>query len=575
MQKGPLVSSEEATSAAFENALQDTPTLLAARLNVIGEFENTGTAKITAEEANRKFPGMSTPFQEDINPYVAQYRFDQEREKQNLAYKMANGPDDMWTKTKVFGAGLLAHIMDPVEFGVGAIVGWAVGGAAAAGAFGSKVARVASTVEAGSAGVATRVGLNAGREAVGNLAQNVAQEGAQAYTVGREGNIDERTGAEVLTDIAVSTFAATVLGTAVAEGSHQLAKQLAGTKRMIRNTSPEADLPIARATLSALESEGRPDTTPMLQTLAKETSVLPQDYGKPAYKFEPLVAERVGEKVFYAATKDAVTELNAGQKVTLGDDFGFGTHVTDNPGVANAAAARSMSDNVGSVHEISMGQLNPLHLDSPLAPGALRESLGEILGQTEIQGLKEILETESAKNVLTYIRNAVDAELLPEGTLAKVEMAIKENGYNSMVSDGRSHMGFDHQAHNHVTILDDTLIKQGKALEPDPGVVRAPTKDELNVATEKVQAKENLIFANKPEYTKNIESLKDVPQVTRNDNAAIRAETENMLQELTERQKQGLLSMADFEKVKALREGLQSLEDEHTFLKAFTICARG
>lgn len=566
----PITTSAESTSAAFDLAFQDTASMLIGRKSVVNEMEDSGVTKITPEEANKRFPNMPEPFREPVNPYIAQMKADQMEERARLQAKIANGPDDLWTKSKVVGTGILAHAMDPVEFGAGSLLGWGVGGLAARGALGARVATAAKAVAEGTAGFGTRLGVNAIEGVGGNAIQNVGQEALQSHVQSAEGIADYRSSGDIVQDLVYNTFAAAVVHGAISEGSYHLN----GLKRELRATSPEADLAIARENIAAIKNDVRPDFNPMREALATETSVKPQEFGKQAYEFQK---GSIDGKTLYIATADKVGSHLDGHRVPLGDDFGFGTHLSDNPGVANAAAARSMADAPGAVHGVEVSGLKPLDLDVALPEGKLREDLGGILKGAGVDAkvVDNAISESPAKEVLKYLRNAEDAGLLKEGEFAKVEAAIKAEGYNAMISDGTSHMGFDHDPHNHVTVLDDSLIKQTKAFEPDQSVVQAPNKELVDRTVTRSQDLRNQLFADPEVPTKNMERVEAVRAEANMDSAKIRQETTDLMAEMNERAKMGLLEESDLKQLDAIREGLKNLEDEHTLLKAFASCVRG
>jgi hypothetical protein len=566
--QGAKSTTEEAVSAASELAWNDTALGLFARRGIINELQEQGVTKITPEEANNRHPNMRVPFRESVSPLIAQMRADQEADRDELIRKINNGPDDGWSKTKVFGAGMVAHLMDPVEFGAGAFIGWGIGGLAARGALGARVTNVARGVQSGTASTATRISFNFARESTGNLIQNVGQELGQNIVEGKEGMQSQRTGPEILTDIAIGTFAASVVGTGVAEGAYNLK----GIKNILRSTSPEADLAVARTTISALETELRPNVNPIIETLARETSVLPQDFGKPEYKFEPVTPDNFKGKVLYATTRDAVKDLRVGDRAPLGDDFGFGVHLTDNPGVANAAAVRSMADNVGAVHSVELDDLKPIYLDATIPDGVTKNEIYQILKDIEFDDAIEAVNTESARTLFDYIKYAESAELVPPGTLADLQSSMKADGYNALVSDGSKHLGYEHTPHNHVTVLDENLIKQKATFEPDRAMVKAPSQDLINNVVDRNSDKSQQVFSEKGNYEFNLEQIKDIQTQTRNDVQGIRSETESMIADFEEQVKQGLMPENI---VKALKESIQDIEDEHSVLKAFANCVRG
>ena len=150
---------EDARDATAEDSFLGTAMGLIARRMAVNELESQTDQKISADEANKRFPGLDTPFREEVNPYVAQYTYDRFMERREREEKIANGPSDTWSKTKLLGVGILTHLMDPIETGANIMGGWAVGGAIKAGAFG---ARAASVAKAGMAApLASRIGVGA------------------------------------------------------------------------------------------------------------------------------------------------------------------------------------------------------------------------------------------------------------------------------------------------------------------------------------------------------------------------------------------------------------------------------
>jgi hypothetical protein len=560
MNQEPVSDSADQYKAAAELALSDTATMLGARMYGVKELEGSGVGKISPEEANQRFPDMPTPFRENVNPYVAQLQYDQQQRKMELSRKIENGPQDAWSKTKVVGAGLIAHALDPVEFGAGAVLGWGVGGLAARGAFGARIAGTAAKVAAGEASTIGRLGFNAAEAGAGNLIQNIGQEGLQSATISAEGGTDSRTNGEVLTDIAYNTFAATALGLAIKEAPYQLR----GLKRMLRNTSPEADLAVARAIVGNLENDIRPDIEPMLKTLAQETSVNPKNFGKNPYNFVRGI-----EGTFYAATKDASFDLSTGQKVPLGDDFGMGVHLSDNPGVANAAAARSMADSVGAVHQVEIGKLNPLDVDAIVKP-----EIHEVL-QAPMKALGEdvrSLENMTTKDALEMIRNGVDEGLLPEDTMDGISKGLQERGYNALQSDGKSHMGFEHDAHNHITVLDESLIKSKGAFEPEPGMVNGPDSQAVADVAARQEDFRSHMLVDSQKYDETLAEIQDIPPEAVAPSAEAKAQIDSLVEELTAVNDQGHMTPGEKAEFERIQEAVKDLEVKNTLVKAAATC---
>lgn len=403
----------------------------------VAQLAETGATPLTPEEANKLYPFMDQPFNEPINPYLAKLKADQQIEKQELQYKIQNGPQDMWTKTKQFGVGLLAHMLDPIELGAGYVVGLGIGGAAVKGYLGQAAAQSA---KAGGIGAALVEGSG------GALIENVAQEGAQKLVENKEGIVDPRSGSEIATDVVIGSLFPAAIQVGV-----RAPRAIGRIGRMLKNTSPEADLPMVRHTIQAAETGTMPNVEPMIKALAKETDVDPKLVN---YEFQPVDIDpatntaSVEGKTFYVATADSAPDAAT---VPLGDDVGFGTHLTDHPGVADAAGARSMADGIGTVKEVNVDNLKPLNMNDVIPEDLLRDIENHIDFT--------LSEGRTVKEVLQMVRDGVDAGDIPDFALDRVKRSIQRAGYDSLISDGKTHMGVDHTPHNHIILLDDFRYK--------------------------------------------------------------------------------------------------------------------
>lgn len=401
----------------------------------VAQLAETGATPLTPEEANKLYPFMDQPFNEPINPYLAKLKADQQIEKQELQYKIQNGPQDMWTKTKQFGVGLLAHMLDPIELGAGYVVGLGIGGAAVKGYLGQAAAQSA---KAGGIGAALVEGSG------GALIENVAQEGAQKLVENKEGIVDPRSGSEIATDVVIGSLFPAAIQVGV-----RAPRAIGRIGRMLKNTSPEADLPMVRHTIQAAETGTMPNVEPMIKALAKETDVDPKLVN---YEFQPVDIDpatntaSVEGKTFYVATADSAPDAAT---VPLGDDVGFGTHLTDHPGVADAAGARSMADGIGTVKEVNVDNLKPLNMNDVIPEDLLRDIENHIDFT--------LSEGRTVKEVLQMVRDGVDAGDIPDFALDRVRRSIQRAGYDALISDGKTHMGVDHTPHNHIILLDDVI----------------------------------------------------------------------------------------------------------------------
>lgn len=555
------VSSSEATIAAFTLATQDTASMLIGRQLVASDFEGRGVGKISAEEANQRFPEMHTPFREPVNPYMAQLQFDKQQRDMELQRKVENGPDDAWTKTKIFGAGLLAHLMDPIETGASAMLSWGVGGMATKGFFGAKTAAAAKAVQAGTAGFGARAGVRALETVTGDLTQNIGQEILLGNTISREGGEYNPETGELLTDLALNTAGGAGFFFGVREGFTQFSKLF----RMLKSTSPQADLAIARTVVGNLDNDVRPNITPILESLAKETSVKPQEFGLPHYNYEPVDTTNVVGKKFYISTVDTAPDAKSGIKTALGDDFGMGTHLTDNPGVANAASSRGMADNMGAVHEVTFNEnnLNPLSLDAPVP-----ESMQGLLAKADLPPEAPL------RDVLSVLQSAMDEGDLPDNFMDSVKQQMLDNGYNALISNGEKHMGVDHTPHNHITLLDDNLIEQTGTYSPNPAVKAEIQHEVITKAMEHSQDYKNHTLVESTKFDEMMKSLDETPGQTI-ESSKLRDNIQEQIDSISELDNQKLLSSDEKKMFESLKEEFKDLDIKHTLVKAVASCVGG
>lgn len=548
MAKPKLIGGDEADSAAFDLALEETGVSLLAKLDSVSNAEGTGVSKITAEEANNRYPGMPTPFREDVNPYVAQMQYDELQRKQELADKIARGPQDWWAKTKYFGAGILAHMMDPLELGAGMITGWGVGAAVSRGMLGKTIATAAQATTAG-----TRLGMATLESATGNVIENVAQEGLIAATQEKMGGEYNPEVSDVLTNIAISSFAGTAVNIGVKVGAH-------GLGRILSQTSPEADLAVGRAVIGNMMDNKRPDVVPFLRALQQETAVNPKDFGMPEYKFEPL--QSLEGKRLYVSTRDASADFRAGNGANLGDDFGMGTHITDNPGVANAAASRAMSDSAGSVHEVALSEINPVKLGEAI-PENLHGIMVDELGFPPEMTMRE---------ALTFVREGVDSGDLPANTIDRLKGEFQEKGYDSLLSDGSKFLGEAHPQHNHITLFDDSKLSQKATFKPDPAIVKSPSPEDIKAMADRASDYKSHILFDEKTHTEVVEQIKraDNPEVL--NSANMKKSMDESIEGYKQMEELGLLNAQERAQLETIVKEFGEVEMHNRVLNAAQVC---
>lgn len=559
-------SYEEASQATQEESFLGTAVGLLTRNYALNELQNQTSARLSPEEANEKYPGMDVPFREPVSPYVAQYKHDQFMEKRQREEKILNGPSDVWSKTKMMGVGVLTHLLDPIETGANIMGGWAVGGAIKAGAFGSRAAAVAA--QGARASFAARVGLGVAENATSELAFNTAQGLGEAITSAREGvEVDP---IDILGDIAINTLAGTAFGVGVKELSHGISARMKPAKAFesgaeitdfLRDTSPEADLPIMRSAVSDVDSHRVPRINELTEALARETSVAPN--GKFDYTFEKLPEVVPDGKRMYVAAHGA--DLKGGTFLPS-ERMGDGIHLTDNPGVANAAAARSMADGVGTVHEIDLTGMRLLDLDQPL-PENVSAALKGLADEMGVD-----LQNTTGKDFMDFVQGFEKAEFVPEGTAKNVQNQLRELGYDGITHNGSTRNGVDHVSHNAIMLLDDTKASSKGFYSADPATRNTPSADLLTRAENNSSSFGQRFDIDEPAMERFVQEIRDMEL---NETSAVKSLKEHLetnTQRLQELNKQGLLDERALKELEGLTDLKTRLEDEHTLVKAAIYC---
>jgi hypothetical protein len=576
------VTASDSVDASFDLAQRDTIVGAASRLWAARGLEQDGGKKISPDQANERFPDMEEPFREPINERVAQFQYDQSRERQRLERKVMMGPSDPYTRSKQFGVGLLAHMMDPVELGASTLTGWGVGAVIGRTAIGAAMAARAAT------SLAARTALNAGEAVAGNLIENTVNEGVVAAADTAEGH--EYDPVQGMKNLAMSTFLGAIPGMALKEVSfhmghtsnlrvdeaHPEAKidltglppqehvevdTLARTRNgMLLETSPEADLAVVRGVVGNLENDVRPDVTPMFEALARETDVNPADFGHTPYNFDPVTPETIGGRRMFMTSREAVPDLDYRTTVPLGDEFGLGLHTTDNPGVANAAAVRSMADIPGTVHEIEIkGELRPLDLDAPIPDNMMdmaRKALDHI-GEGP-----ELADHLTTHDLFRILKQAEMEDALPQGFMKSLNQGLQDLGYNALVSKGESRMGVPlDNPHNHVTILDPSMIEKKATFEPDTKMVRPPDEQALADLQDKALGPKKSMLIDEQKYKEAVAQVEKMKSEAKAQTSDLKAEIDEQIADFEDMHKQGLLDeglQKEFEQVKQFRADLET-----------------
>lgn len=463
----PTTRFGEGVSAAFNLASFDTFVIDMAKNDSLEELKSRGGTLIPRDELNKKYPDLSIPFTEDMNDSAAFFIADLQREKAKLSRIINNGPDSAFYNLATFGAQLLPHAMDPIEFGAGIVGGYVLGGTAAL------------------AGVSEMAGITLGGGAVKGA--SVAQRFMIAAADGIVGNAlvepyIANTAETFQEDYTISDSFMSVVGGAIG---------FAGI-----STAAGVAISHVKYKINPVDSFASRYGSKINDTFYK--SALAQTFLNKSPRLGPLVEHfvtelnRRGDKLrrivnletdgtLFAATHDSGVDIGKAKTETFFQDYvddpNSITLVADS-GVANAAATRSINPAVGNVVEMSVPKgsrfvdLNAkMVLDSELKT-SLRNVFAGIIDPTFFDRI-------SGKDGLDLVREHIAMDKIPADTFSKIAKEMKGAGYTGYVHDGTEFLGHSLDPAKTYTIFDKGVLTEKSRTE---GVRNKVTPEELQKA---------------------------------------------------------------------------------------------
>lgn len=525
--QGPQIGVFE---AAYELASMDTFVNGMARNSTLDEMDGPTAKKLSPGELNEKYPNMGVPFNKPMSE-VAAFHLNEEATKRNdLQRIISEGPKGTFYNQAVnIGGSLVAHALDPVEFGSGALMGLGIKGVGML-IKGSQAA-ASSTLLAKTGESLTKSGfaVEAGEGMLGNAVLEpfmYQQQNRAQVDYGIEDAFISVVGGGLAMPVLKKAFK-TVLGL------------------------PDSTVGIAVKNSMGQALEGyRP--TPELHAKAYNDIAFKNPEGVPTgsvrseYKFEPMDNALHQEKTFYMAG------ASINESKTIGEFLGEGSYLTDNPNYANNIAAHPMDDSIGDVFEVRLSETKLFDADSKLDP--------EVLKITEMTDkAREALETStSVKQALTSL-DEVDQKSLIN--------AIKAQGY-----DGLSQVD-SVKGHNAVHLFPEAAAKiqeQGR-FKPDPKAVPGLDANELETMRAKARSRENELDFD-PAADKEFAEFVLPEEFKSMDSARVEADMDDSIKRLKSMDKEGFLSTES----KATLETIEKSKMERTsrieVIKDFAAC---
>ena len=525
--------------AAFELAQMDTFVSGWARNTALDEMDGPNAKKLPPEELNEKYPFVQKAFTKPMSEVAAFHLNEEGKKRYALQQKIAQGPTgSLWNQAVNLGAGVVAHAMDPVEFGVGAFASMGLSAIGSLAAGSKYVYGGAKTIAQTMAGGGTAAG-RFGAEAVEGILGNLALEPFM-YNQSNRAQVDYS-----VEDAFVSVIGGGIAAPAAIFG---IRKSWGGIMGKSKSASG-----LAIKTAIGQTQEGLVPNVDLVAKAHDDFIFREPPKGvqlgevRSSYRFEPMDVTKANEKVFYVAGKPEDGRV-------IGEFFGEGTYATDNPNFANNLAAHPMEDFNVDVREIRLENANLLDANLPH-----KELLDQIVESVPSSRLKEILkEAGSIQDAWSKIRNRIDLDL--------------NDSHAKLFLEEIRHRGFDGVAltdsvkgHNTVHLFPGT---EGKAIEtakyrPDHKSVPSLDQAELDTIRDQIRSPENKIGFDAETWKRTKDFILEEEQKFTDINA-LDADTEARLKSFEDLAERGILdpeTKAELEAIKARRTNEKSFPE--------------
>lgn len=470
------------------------------------DFEASNHPKITAAEANQRYPDLPKPFDEPIYPETADLIASTQKRRADLQAWIAQGPGLGRPLEALFGG-----IAGASAGAAGGLPGAAVGfvGGAAFGAYGGAAGVVggfanpvtlalmlatggvgralAPVAEIGAGGIAAVDGVvvRGAPGLVSNLAQNLAVNAGTAAAAYPE-LVKERQDVS-LKDEALNIAGATLGGMALHAAVGMALGRIASTMDQARGFTRNMDEPTKtrnlRAAIAQHESGASTDMEPATYEMQMRAAgaVNPGAGEAATYEFKPV--EHPSEITYYAARSaesEAPIEF---------EDLGSGVHAVDNGMVANNLAASPESQYTGSVQEIKVAEGTKfLDLESPLPSELLSQATAEFRKQGIGENLvaSRQIEAMTGREVIEMMK---DFPVNPgePSPLEAIRARVQAEGYA-----GYKYVNNDQDMpHNGVVVFDQNHVTTGEAFDANKQITPRMTESESTAASERAQEPDN------------------------------------------------------------------------------------
>jgi len=535
---GPMVTPFE---AAFELASMDTFVSGFARNTALDELDGPTSTKLAPEVLNEKYPFVQTPFKKPMSEVAAFHLNEEGKKRRALEEAITKGSSSsLYSAAVGLGAGIVAHALDPVEFGVGAATGMLLSGA--------------GTLVAASSSRSIYGGVRQGAKLLARQGTTAGEKFAFQATEGIIGNAalepfiaDQSTRAMIDYDLQDSLVSVIGGGIAAPTAIYGLSKTFGG----LFNKSKTA----SKIAIETAIGQTKADIAPNVDLVNKAYD----DYIFKAPPREAKVGEvRSGYKFtpLDVSQKQEITLYSAGRKEDgrmIGEFFGEGVYTSDNPNFINNLAAHPMEEFPTDVIELKISEANLLDYKAPN-----KDLLLDLASTVEDKNIKKILSSsEYFEQAWSTIRKRADSDLGDE-QIKGLMKEVKARGFDG-ISISDSNLG-----HNAIHIFPEAEAKLSESAKWSPDMNSIPKLNEAELA----QATSDLMKpSSKIGFDPEIEKLKDFqlgPEVRALEVDHLKNNVDSLIQSMDDLKTNNLLdtsTIKELESVKAKTKAITSIPE--------------
>lgn len=524
---GPEIGTFE---AAYELGKMDTFVGGMARNTALDEMDGPTAKKITPEDLNERYKDVEVPFNKPMSEVAAFHLNEEAKKRKDLQRIISEGPKGTFYNQAVnFGASVVAHALDPVEFGVGALTGLGIKGVGAlikgsqAAATSAGIAKFGDVLTKGGFAVDATEGVlgNALLEPAMYQQQNRAQ---LDYTV--EDAFISAVGGGLAMPVLKKAFSS-VIGLPDTTAGMAVKSSIAQAQDGFRPT------PEIHAKAYNDIAFKNPDNLPVGSVRAE-------------YKFSPMDPALHQGKTFYMAG----ASLN--ESKTIGDFLGEGAYLTDNPNFANNIAAHPMDGSIGDVFEVKLNDTKLMEADKAIDPEVLKA-----MGLPENVS-KELSEAPSLKKALLS---------LSEEDQKTVVSALKAQGFDGL-SQADTVNG-----HNSVHLFPESIAKIQEQARFKPDIKAVPSLDPkaLDDMVSAARSRENELGFD-PALDKEFSEFVLPEEYKSVESSKLEADMEETMNRLSSMDKEGILSQESKGILESIKQSKMERQSRLEVIKDFATC---